>query len=630
MLHFIREHARGWVAWFIVGLISIPFALWGVNSYFDGPVDVVIAKVNGETITQAQFQREYQLYRDRLREVMGDEFDPVLVDSAEVRRRLLDNLIEKKIIVAATNELGQYIPDVDINDLIQSTDDFQRDGQFELDYYRAILAGAGLTPTAYESQLRHNLLVQQLRDNIKQTALVTAKTLNNIIRLERQTRDIAYGIIPVQPYIDMIVVSEMDARQYFTQHKDNYMAPEQISVDYIELSAEELAQAVEVDDTLLQQFYQDNQDQFVAPQQRKVSHILIEGEQDNALTQLAEIAYRLEAGDSFSALASQFSADVGSANNGGDLGWLQRGDTDAEFEQAVFALTDIGAVSDPVKTEFGYHLIKLTGIKELDARSYRDVRAEVAALYRRQQAEDIFYEQADILADLSYENPGSLNLVATELGVKIKTSEAFTRKGSADGIAQHHRVVTAAFSDDVLNNDLNSEVINLNELHLLVLRKNKYTPSQQLSYASIAPTIKAKLQFERARDKAREQGEMMLARLASGEGIDAVFTEDNWTTLQTYSRASNNVDKQLLQYAFSAKKPVGDGSVFSGFIAQNGDYIIVELAAVNEGDPNQITAEYRDNLKSYLMQYYGEGEWRALVATLKADADIDIVTKNLM
>ena len=629
MLHFIRERAKGWVAWIIIIFISIPFALWGVNSYFDGTSDVPVAKVDGHSIKRVEFQREYQRYRERLREVMGDDVDVTLFDSAETKQRVLDNMIEASILSSVSDNLGQYASLSAIDALIQSTTAFQRDGRFDIDQYRLVLARAGLTPIVYEEQLRRALLAQELSNHIKQTALITPQTLDNLIKLERQTRNIAYGAVSIQPYIEKVTVSDDDAKQYFHDHKTDYVVPEQIAIDYVELSTQKLAQKVKLDDASLQQFYDDNKDKFVAPEQRRVSHILIEAKDDDARVQkqLAEVINRLKSGDSFSELANQFSQDVGSASNGGDLGWLQPGVIDEAFDEAVFAITTVGEVSKPVKTEFGYHLIKLTGIQEPEGMSYQSAYNEIKSMYRLQKAEDLFYENADKLADLSYENPDSLDVVAKDLDLTINTSELFSRSGLSSGISRHNKVVEAAFSDDVLN-DLNSEVIKISDSHLVVLRKHQHNKTSQLAYESVSATIKEKLRFKRARDKARQQGEILLAKLKSGEEIDALFTKSNWVAMQTYSRTSEGIDPQILDHAFSSKKPV-EGTGFSGLTVRNGDYIVVALTAVNDGKPSEIAKQDRDNIQSYLAQIYGESEWQALVDSLKADASINILTKNM-
>jgi peptidyl-prolyl cis-trans isomerase D len=628
MLQFIRDQAQGWVAWFIVGLISIPFALWGVNSYLTGPSDIVVATVNGEPIKQTEYQRAFQQYRDRMRETMGERFDPALFEGLAVKQSVLDGLIDQKLLLTASNKLGQRISDSDINKLIQSTPAFQRDGSFDPERYRMMLARVGLTPAGYEAQLRVDLLAQQLTNNIQQSTLVTQHGIDNILRLEKQTRDIAYGVVSAQSQLEQVEVTEQEIHEYYDVNKANYMAPERVTVDYIELSVDELAKTVEIDETVLQQFYVDNQDQFVGPEQRRASHILIEGDEKEALELLATINQRIENGEDFAALAMEFSGDTGSASKGGDLGLFQRDVMDPAFEEAVFSMTTVGDVSEPVKTEFGFHLIKLTGIEASEGQSYSDAREEIERLYRNQQAEELFYEQAELLADLSYENPDNLDVTAEELSLTIKTTDAFTRSGGT-GIAGDKKVIDIAFSEDVLNNDLNSTVIELTKSHLLVLHKNNYLAASQLPFDSISPAIKEQIRFERARDMARDKGKAIMAQLKSGDLVETLFDDKGWHDAQPYSRTSSEVSNQVLQQAFSVAKPSIDNAQFTGFTASNGNYIVVKVTAVHDGNPAEVSQEDRDGLQSYLARSNGASELQAFIDSLKADADIEISVENL-
>jgi peptidyl-prolyl cis-trans isomerase D len=626
MLHFIRERAQGWVAWFIVGLISIPFALWGVNSYLTGPSDAVTASVNGDPIKQVEFQRAFQQYRDRMRESMGERFDPEMFEGMAVKQSVLDGLIEQRLLLAANNSLGQQVSDTAVNNLIQSNPAFQQEGQFNPERYRLTLARVGLSPASYEAQFRQDLLAQELTNNIQQSALVSSFSIDNILRLEKQTRDIAYGVISAQSLLDQVNIPDDDVQSYYDANQVNYMAPERVAIDYIELSVAELSKAVAVDEALLQQFYVDNQDQFLGPEQRQASHILIEGDDAESLVMITTIKQRLDDGEDFAVLAAVLSHDTGSAEDGGDLGLFQRGVMDTAFENAAFALS-VGDISDPVQTEFGYHLIKLTAIQLPEGKSFADARQDIESSYRYQQAEDIFYEQAELLADLSYENPDNLDIAAEELLLEIKTTEAFTRDGGI-GIASHKKLVKAAFSEDVLTNELNSAVIELNKTHLLVLHKKKHILASQLPFESISPAIREQLKFEQARDKAREQGMTTLTQLQAGELTTALFSDQDWHEAQSYGRASSDLSQQVLQKAFSLGRP-GSEAIFAGFTASNGNYIVVKVTSVTDGDPSETTEEERDGLKSYLSQTNGSSELQAFIETLRTDADIEVFTKYL-
>ena len=628
MLHFIRERAQGWVAWFIVGLISIPFALWGVNSYLTGPSDIVVATVNGESIQQAEYQQSLKQYRDRMRSMLGEEFDPTMFDSIAVKKSVVDGLIEQKLLLSVGQDLGQRISNAALLQMIHSTPAFQQNGQFDADTYSMTLARVSLNPERYEAELYSDSLRQELINNVQRSTITTDAALNNILRIEKQTRDIAYGVIPAYSLFDKVTVTDDEVQNYYDTYKTNYLAPERLSVDYVELSVDVLSKAIDVDEEKLQSYYIDNQDQFVGPEQRRASHILIEGDADAAIATLDEVKVRLEQGEDFSTLATELSQDSGSAEEGGDLGYFQREVMDANFEEVVFSMSKEGDVSDIVETEFGHHLIKLTGIKSSEGKSFAESKSDIEKLYRKQQAEDLFYEQAELLADLSYENPDNLDIVAEELSLEIKTSQEFVREGSKTGIATEQKVVTAAYSEDVLANDLNSAVIEVSKSHLVVLHKNKHILASQLAFESVSPAITEQLRFEHARDQAAQQGDAILAKLKSGEDVSGLFAEKEWHATETLGRISEDVSEQILSRAFSLVKPTSTPQ-YLGFTATNGNYVVIEVSAVTEGDSTNASAEDQDGLRSHLNRTYSDSELQSFIKSIRNDADIELFEKYL-
>lgn len=626
MLHFIRDRAQGWIAWFIVGLISIPFALWGVNSYLTGPSDVIVAEVNGKEITQAELQQSLQQYRDQMRNMMGEQFDPAMFEGAMVKRNVLDGLIEQQLLRDANEKLGQRINDAEISQVIRTTPAFQRDGEFDADYYNMVLARVGYSPARYEAQLRTDLMSQQLTQNIETTALATEKDVRQALRLQEQKREIAYGVVPVQDFVEQVTVTDDEIKQVYDSNQANYQAPEQLKLNYIELSIDSVSENVAFTEDELKQFYADNQAQFVGPQQRRASHILIEGDDSEAQTTIETIASRLESGEDFASLAESLSQDPGSASQGGDLGFFERDVMDPAFEEAAFALENIGDISEPVKTEFGYHLIKLTDIKQPEGEDFAQVQAEVEKLYRRQQAESIFYDKAEQLANLSYENPDNLDVAADALQLEIKTTESFTRNGTESGIASEQKVIGAAFGDDVLENDLNSAVIELADDHLVVIHKNNYIPSTLLPFESVSPAIEQQLLFEKASEKAREHGESALTELKQGQTTTELL--QTWQEAEFYGRDSDNVSMQVLQRAFAMPKP-DKNAEFAGFTANNGNYIVIKLTAVDEGKPADVEAEEQQALKQQLTQVHANAEVQAFIKSLRAQADIEIFDETL-
>ncbi len=626
MLHYIRDRAQGWIAWFIVGLISIPFALWGVNSYMTGASDVVVAEVNGHEINQTELQQSLQQYRDQMRNVLGEQFDPAMFEGAAVKRNILDGLIEQRLLHEASQKLGQTVNDASVSEMIRSNPAFQRDGQFDPDYYAMMLARVGYSPASFEAQLRNDLLTQELTRNIQRSAIVTPVQLDRVLELEKQQREIAYGVVPLQNYVDKVSIDDEAVRAYYDNNKTAYTAPEQVRVNYVELNIDSIADTITVDDEALQQFYVDNESQFVGPEQRRVSHILIEGDDEQARAEIEKIAERLQQGEDFEALAKAESEDTGSAAQGGDLGYFGPDVMEPAFEEAAFALENVGDISEPVETEFGYHLIKLTGVESPEVQDFSDVRTEVEQRYRSQQAEAQFYDKAEQLANLSFENPDSLDVAAEELGLEIQTTPLFTRGGTESGISSEAKVVEAAFSEDVLQNELNSAVIELSDTHLVVIHKNKHIPENVLPFESVKPAIEQQLLFDEASQFAREKGEAIVAELK--DGAEAQTLLENWQPAAFYGRDSEAVSQQILQRAFEMQKPESQAQ-YTGFTADNGNYVVIKLTDVKSGQTADVEAEERQSIQEQLQQMMSNAELQAFIASLRADADIEIRDKSL-
>ena len=628
MLEFIRKHSQGWLVWVIVGGISITFALFGINSYLDGPSEVTVAKVNDEVISQAEFQRSLQQYKDEMRSRLGTNYDPAIFDSVAVKKSVLNGLIDQKILLSTSYDLGQRIDDLSLSKRIQDTAAFQQNGQFNQDIYARVLARVGLNPTLYETQLRADMLIQSLTNNIQQSVLISQYALDDTLRLEKQTRGIAYGVISAQDQLELVEVPDEQVRSYYDANQSNYMTPESVVVDYIELSLDELSDKVEIDDVSVEAFYDENPERFIGPEQRRVSHILIEGDEADSLARMAIINNRIEQGDDFAVLAAEYSQDIGAAENGGDLGFFQADMMGSPaFDDAVFSLQSVGDISEPVKTESGYHLIKLTELKNAEMKPFSQVRDDVEVAYRRHQAEQLFYDLAEQLADLSFEIPENLDVTAEELGLEIKTTASFSRNGGSD-IASNKKVANAAFSDDVLVNELNSEVIELETTHLVVIHKNQYTPESQLAYDVVAPIITDQLRYQAATEQAQQQGKAVLAQLKSGTAAETLFSGDSWHTTQSYSRKDKEVSTQVLNHAFAIANP-GAGEKYTGFSATNGNYIVIKVTDVKDGNPAEASAEDHDSLQSHLFRIYGASELQAFINSLKEDADIKVFDQRL-
>src|SRR3990172_3614633 len=435
MLQTIRDGARVWLAWIIIGLIIIPFALWGIQEYIGDAGEVNVARVEGTDISLRQFQQSYEQQRSRLRAMLGANAN--LVEDEKIKKSVLEAMIKNELLRQSTDKLGLRVANAQLAQQIQSMPEFKKDGQFSKELFTQTLRSQGLVPERFEGLLRYSLLNEQLNTGITSTAILTQAELDEAIRLKNQQREIGYLILPWAGFKKDVVVDDAAIAQYYEKNKDRFINPEQASIQYLELSAQDIAAQIKPDEQELRKLYDEQRANFAVEEQRRASHILLAV--DKAATEAAVAAakakaesalQRLRGGEDFAKGAQELSQDAATAKQGGDLGLFGKGVMDKAFEDSAFALK-VGELSGIVKSGFGFHIIKVTEIKPAHVKSFEEARAELDNEYRQRKAEQQFFEKAETMANLVYENPDTLEIAAKELGLPIKTSEFFTRKGGS-------------------------------------------------------------------------------------------------------------------------------------------------------------------------------------------------------
>jgi len=532
MLQEIKERAQGWVAWAIVILITIPFALWGIQSYLGIGGEPVAAKVDGTKITQRELDQSVQRSRMRLRESLGPAYDPDLFESGQLRAQVLQRMIRDTVLLDASYDMGMRVSDEAVRAAILAEPAFQRDGVFDKATYERVLGLQGLTPMAYEERLRSGLLSTQLARAVTESGFTTDAELAAATRLLRQRRDIAYLVLPQDRFMPEAEPSAEDIKAYYDANPQRFESPDRVKLTYIVLDADALAKPAAVDEAALRAAYEERIDEFQETERRAVRHILltVPADADDATAQqvrdrLAELRAKIEAGEDFAAVAEANSQDPGSAEQGGDLGLVERGMMDPAFEQAAFGLQK-GVVSEPVRSRFGYHLIEVTDIEGGKAKPFAEVRDQLARELGRGDAEAAYFELAEQLANLSYESPDSLIPAAETLGLEVQTSDWIERRGG-EGILGNPKVTGAAFSEDVLVQGNNSEVIepDPDRMQAIVLRVDDHEPAAVRPLDEVRDDIVTILKQQQAAAAALAAAEAMVERLRGGEDLASLAAE---------------------------------------------------------------------------------------------------------
>lgn len=624
MLENIRENSQGLVAKIILGFIILTFAVAGIGSYTNS-VDTSVAEVNGVKISQVEFDKAYQNQRSNMAQQYGEMFETLAADEnymANFRNGVVDNLITSELLDQAADELAIRVSDETIKEYIREIPAFQIDGKFDNNTYLARINQMGYYQSSdFRDAVRVDMTRRQLALAVEGSEFSLPYQIEQLQALQNQKRDLKYATISAKQFEETIDVSEEEINNYYQANQVNFQNEEKIKLDYITIDVNEIAKTIDVSEQDIENYYNDNIANYRQLEQRRVSHILIETGEDNdaAKAQIAEIKSSIDSGEDFAELAKEHSADIFSGENGGDLDWIERGSMDEAFDDAAFNLVNVGDVSDVVETEFGYHLIKLTDLKEEQTKPLAEVNDELRVTVSTEQAQNKFFELQQQAAQLSFEIPDSLDDAAHAVGVEVKTTDWLTRNGNTAPF-DNFKVIDAAFSDLVRQERLNSDLIEVNDSLAMVVRLNDYQPANVKPLAEVSDEIKSLLVAEKAQQQAQTAAEELVAALQAGENVDAKLAELNATfeEKQDVARFGSQLDANLVREAFKLPHPVADSVSVSSVAQLNGDLAVVEVTAVTAGE----AAESSPRLAQQLTQQVAQLAFRGYVETLKADAEI--------
>ena len=636
MLQLIRDNATGWIAWGIVILISVPFALWGIHQYVTPDSSVAVATVEDAEIGYYDFQRLYARRRQQLQSILGAG----LIDTTEdnrLRRDVLDGMIDSEVLIRSGMTAGMRVGDEQLASTIQTQGVFQSGDGFSQDAYESWLRSQGYSPGGFEEDLRRSLLEQQIALGVSRSDFISAGGLRDAVRIRLQKRTFSLLTIPAADF-ESPEPAESEIAAQFEQHRSEYTASERLRLRYLEISMDEIASDIKADDEELRALFEAERERFVTPEKREVSHILISVPSDagadiaeQARERLVALKDRIAAGESFEDLARASSEDPGSAAGGGALGFIERGIMVPAFEETAFALAPY-QVSDPVRSSFGWHLIKVTSVQGSRGATFKEVRDQVLVQYQSREAERIYAERAETLANVTYENPESLEIGARELGLSIRETSPVTRDGQSDDpIASQPAVVAAAFSSEVLDDGNNSEPIEFEPGRIVVVRAFDHEPPRALDFDEARVDIVAALRADARRAAVVGRGRELLAGFRSGRSPDAVATDIGleWSRFESVGRTGGGLSERLLAVAFRMPRPDTGSAQFDGVVDDAGDFVIVSLSRVDDGDISSLSEDERRSLRQALGADIGRTMFDAFVRGRRQSTDIQIIEQNL-
>ncbi|KWR79486.1 MULTISPECIES: SurA N-terminal domain-containing protein [Pseudomonas] len=623
MLQNIRDNSQGWIAKTIIGVIVVLMALTGFDAIIRATHhENVAAKVNGDDISIPELQQAQEMQRRQLQQRLGKDFDASTLDDKLLKDAALKGLIERKLLLQAAQNDKFAFTQQQVDQLILQTPEFLVDGKFNADKFDQALRQNGYTRMQFRQMLEQEMLIGQLRAGIAGSGFVTDNELQAFARLEKQTRDFATLTFKADP--SKAKVEGADIKAYYDAHKAEFMSPDQVVIDYIELKKSSFFNQVVAKDEDLQAQYQ--KEIAGLSEQRDAAHILVEvnAKQTDAQAKakIEEIKARLAKGEDFAKLAKEESNDVGSANNGGDLGYAGRGVYDPAFEDALYGLKAKGDVSEPVRTQYGWHLIKLLGVQAPEVPSFASLKPKLEQDLKSQLVEQRFVDATKQLESSAYE-ASDLAQPAQELGLKVETSKPFGREGG-EGVAANRQVVQAAFSTEVLEDGANSGAIELDPDTVVVLRVKEHHKPQQQTLEEVTASIREVLQRQHAADAAKAQGEALLAGLRDGKTpLAQAQSGQTWKVVEAASRGQDGVDPQLLQEVFRMARPAkAEQPTFAGVTLGNGDYVLIRLNGVSEPSAT-LSDQEKAMYRQFLASRSGQEDFAAFRRQLSDKAEVE-------
>jgi peptidyl-prolyl cis-trans isomerase D len=630
MLQNIRDRLTGPFVWFIVGIIVIPFAFFGIETFRTGGGDPTVVKVGDQKITQSQFRAGYEQRMQQLQQLMGENFRPEMFDQGRFRQTVLDDMVQEALLRQHVRQAGYRASDAALFATLSSIPAFQEEGKFSSEVYRSRLAAQGYSPARFESQLRDGIEVDQMREGLLDSAFVPQAGAAHAFRVEHQQRWLAYAVFEAARYHAQVKVEPAQVQERYEQQKARYQSPERARVAYVELALDALPPAPAPEADYLRSIYEaEKAARFTTTEERRARHILINfGADKDAARQKAEaLRTKIANGTDFGALAAAESQDPGSKGKGGDLGWVKRGQMVEKFEQALFGL-NAGEVSQPVETEFGWHVVKLEELRAAQTRPFEDaeVQAQLLTLYRNRDVERRFQELSEKLEQTAFESPSSLEPAAKAVGIEIKQSDWFTREGGA-GIAADAGVREAAFSEDVLQAGENSRPLSVGQNRIVVLRKHEHEPPRQKPLEEVAESIRTELQAEAAKARAESDAAAALEALNQGRPLEQIATEKKVALKAPglVKRDAAGVDPQVLAAVFKLPRPAAGQATRERVALANGDVAVVVATEVQDADWATASEEDRRRMQTRLRESLAGAEFTAYRTDLQKRLEVKII-----
>ena len=619
MLQTIRDKFTGWIAIVFIGLLALTLVISFGNMEQTPLQDNVVITVNDKEITLFEFQEEFSNKLAEFQDLLGDEVPEVLEQT--IKESAGEDLIIRVLLLDYLSNNGYRVSPEYVAELIRTNESFQLGGVFIRENYEAILASQGVSVDQFENDLRLQLEINQLRRGLIETAFMTNAEFTQFIELQMQERSGQMLIIDSSRFKDQVNVDPSEVNDYYQNNIDLFQSDEELDVEYLEINIEDVAQQVQFSGDEIRDYYENNLDRFVSNEERKSSHILVAIDEDTTDEQAAELIKEIQTKletETFEELAKQYSDDPGSAAQGGDLGWAETGLFVPEFESALFSM-NVGDTSEAVKTDFGYHLIRMDDIKPGQQQAFEDIEYELELEYSRLLAEEELFELADQMADLTLQSYNELSTVAEKMSLKKSNLDAFTRTGSTF-LHQDPEMVNILFSPGSIELGENTPLFQIGDSVIVARAKAHRLPSTR-DFVEVQGDIQGFIMNQEAMKLANDYADglkndesLVFGDLSQDDGIQV----EDFQIL----RNSTNYSRGLSDAIFSLKKDLINEEIV--VFSELEKVYLAKVSSVDTGNLSLFSDQERSDAKSDLSEQYGSQDLDGLAQSLRDNAEVFI------
>ena len=614
MLSAIRNKSKGWVAYLIVGLITVPFALFGIQDYVSRSANNSIATVDGEDIDINIYYQELNTQQRNLQQQLGAAYTQEIDDA--IKQTLLDSMINEKLIENYANSLDIVTLDDEVKSVIELNQAFSVDGEFSQDRYTQLLRLNSYSPAGYELAQSKSLTREQIKRNLSGSAFMSSIQIDQLNDLASQQREVSYIALNTNNYLDQVSISKDQISDYFNENRSSFIEGRKVKVDFVELTLDAMDEPESPTNDDLQNLYEDNAELYTNPERRRAQHILVESEE------LAnDLLDQINQGADFAELAKANSEDSSSSEEGGDLGFFEKELMGAEFDEAAFAM-NIGDVSDVVATDYGYfHIIKLTDIEAETMQAFNEVEEQLAALYIKNAKEKMLFSSLEEFINLSYEE--SLDMVADQFGLELQSSDYF-----GNGSSQYDaKFVASAFSPSVIDDGENSEVMEIDSEKFFVLALSDLQSERERDLSEVEDQIESALKTATAKEVIEGIAESIASALSSGDEQTAnnLISENNleWVSEGWISRASE-LPYDVASMTFALSKPEEGRHTYSAQSANQLTSLVIDLSGVRVPEEDANTG-----ISALYLRQENNEMFVPLIRPLRDNADIRLISDLL-